>query len=132
MNSALAVVSVEGIIMTLVNVIVIYMAVLSYRLPYGQVVLTYAGLTLLGAILTKLIAPKIQIGEQGRPIDARTVSRQALSLLGVGLLDLVVGIAGFIATIIIASYRFSFVEILGMIIAGSATGIVANGVLAVL
>lgn len=132
MNSALTIVSIEGIIMTIVNVIVVYMAVLSYRLPYGQVVLTYAGLTLLGAILAKLISPKIQISEQGRPLDARTVSRQAMSLLGVGLLDLVTGIAGFIAVIMIASYRFSFVEILGMIAAGSATGIVANGILGAL
>jgi hypothetical protein len=132
MNSALTVVSIEGILMTIVNVVVVYMAVLSYRLPYGQVVLTYAGLTLIGAILAKLINPTIQIGEQRRPLDARTVSRQAMSLLGVGLLDLVAGIAGFIAVIMIASYRFSFLEILGMIAAGSATGIVVNGVLGVL
>lgn len=132
MNSALTVVSIEGILMTIVNVVVVYMAVLSYHLPYGQVVLTYAGLTLIGAILAKLINPTIQIGEQRRPLDARTVSRQAMSLLGVGLLDLVAGIAGFIAVIMIASYRFSFLEILGMIAAGSATGIVVNGVLGVL
>ena len=132
MNPALAIVSIEGIVMTLVNVIVIYMVVLKYGSPYSTVVATYAGLTLLGAILTKLIAPKIQIGEQNRPIDARTVSRQVLSLLGVGFLDPLVGIAGFIAVLIIASYRFSAVQILGIIAAGMATGIVSNGIMAVL
>ena len=129
MNPALALVSIEGIVMTLVNVIVMYIVVLQYGSPYATVVMAYAGLTLLGAILTKLIAPKIQIGEQNRPIDARTVSRQVLSLLGVGFLDLLVGIAGFIAVLTIASYRFSAVQILGMIAAGMAAGVVANGII---
>lgn len=115
--------------MTLVNVIVMYVVVLQYGSPYATVVMTYAGLTLLGAILSKLISPKIHIGEQSRPVDARTVSRQVLSLLGVGFLDLLVGIAGFIAVLTIASYRFSTVQILGMIATGMATGVVANGVI---
>ena len=118
--------------MEVVRVVVMYTVILSYRLPFSQVVLTYAGLALLSAVLVKLISPKIQIGEQTHSMDARTVSRQALSILSTAMLDLLFGIVAFIAILVIASYRFSFVEILGMLVAGWATGIVANGVLAIL
>jgi hypothetical protein len=132
MESAMTIVSIEGIIMEVVRVVVMYTVILSYRLPFSQVVLTYAGLALLSAVLVKLISPKIQIGEQTHSMDARTVSRQALSILSTAMLDLLFGIVAFIAILVIASYRFSFVEILGMLVAGWATGIVANGVLAIL
>ena len=128
----MTIVSIEGIIMEVVRVVVMYTVILSYRLPFSQVVLTYAGLALLSAVLVKLISPKIQIGEQTHSMDARTVSRQALSILSTAMLDLLFGIVAFIAILVIASYRFSFVEILGMLVAGWATGIVANGVLAIL
>jgi hypothetical protein len=129
--SAFVTISVEGIVMQLVSLIVMYMVILQYALPYGQVVLTYAALSLLGAIVAKLVIPTLQISEQNRPMNARVVARQALSLVGAGFVDLVIGIAGFIALLVIASYRFSAVQILGMIAAGMAAGIVSNGVMAV-
>lgn len=132
MESALTIITFEGILMEIVRVVVMYMVILTYRLPFSQVVLVYAGLALLGAVLVKLISPKIQIGEHTRSVDARAVSRQALSVLSTAMLDLILGIVSFIAILVIASYRFSFVEILGMVAAGAATGIVSSGILAVL
>ena len=131
-TSAFVTISVEGIVMQLVSLIVMYMVILQYALPYGQVVLTYAALSLFSAIVAKLVIPTLQMSEQNRPMNARVVARQALSLVGAGFVDLVIGIAGFIALLVIASYRFSAVQILGMIAAGMAAGIVSNGVMAVL
>jgi hypothetical protein len=129
MESAITALSIEGILSAIVYVVVMYLVILKYALPYNQVVLTYVGLTLLSAILAKLLLPTLQIGEAKRPVDVRTVSRQALSLLSAGLIDLVVGIASFIAILVLASYRFTALQIFGIVAAGWATGIVSNTVL---
>lgn len=132
MESGLTIVTIESIILAVVNVVVMYTVILQHRLPYSQVVLSYAGLMAAGAILMKILSPKVMYNETKRPIDVRAVSHQVVSALGVGLLDLLMGVGAFIAVIIIASYRFSMIEILGMIAAGSASSIVARGVLGAL
>lgn len=127
--SAISALAIESLLSAVVHVVVMYLVVLRFGLPYSQVVLTYAGLTLLSAILAKVLLPTLHIDEAHKPVDARTVSRQVLSLFGVGMLDLLVGIASFIAILVIASYRFTAFEIFGIVAAGWVTGIVSNSVL---
>ena len=101
---------IEALILPIVSVIVFYMVVLQYRLPFSQVALTLVVISILTAIVTRLLTPNPH-----KPVTRQEVVQSLPSLMGLGLLDIVFGIGATILKIIIASYRFNAVEITSLI-----------------
>lgn len=96
---------------------VMYLVILTYRLPYAQVLLAYVVLKLLEAIYTNVIRHRIIAG------DNRPMPGYGMAL---GITDIVLLFAAFIGVPIIASYRFSALQVGGVFATGFAAGTVAN------
>jgi hypothetical protein len=111
----------EALLIPIVSVIVFYMVVLQYRLPFSQVALTLVVIALLTAIITRLVTPNPH-----KPVSRQDVVQTLPSLLGLGLLDIVFGLGATILKIIIASYRFNAIEIASLIGISWVSGTVGN------
>lgn len=99
---------------------VMYSVILKYRLPYAQVLLAYVVLKLLEAIYVNVIRHRIIAGDN-RPMPSYGMA--------FGIMDIVLLFAAFIGVPIIASYRFSALQVGGVLATGLATGTVANAVI---
>jgi hypothetical protein len=112
---------VEALLIPIVSVIVFYMVVLQYRLPFSQVALTLVVIALLTAVITRLVTPNPHA-----PVTRQDVAQSLPSLLGLGLLDIVFGLGASIVQIVIASYRFNAIEITSLIAVSWVSGTVGN------
>jgi hypothetical protein len=111
----------EALIIPIVSVIVFYLVVLQYRLPFSQVALTLVVIALLTAILTRLLTPNPH-----KPVTRQDVVQSLPSMLGLGLLDIVFGIGAAVAQIVIASYRFNAIEITSLLAISWVSGAVGK------
>jgi hypothetical protein len=118
---------VESLLIPIVSVIVFYMVVLQYRLPFSMVALTLVVIALLTAIVTRLVTPNPHA-----PVTRQDVAQSLPSMLGLGLLDIVFGLGATIAKIVIASYRFNVMEIISLIAISWVSGTVGNLLMKVL
>lgn len=97
--------------------VVMYMVILTYRLPYVQVLLVYVVLKLLEALYANVIRHRIIAGDN-RPMPSYGMA--------FGVTDMVLAFAAFIGVPIMAAYRFSALEAAGVLVTGFAAGTVAN------
>jgi hypothetical protein len=112
---------VEALLIPIVSVIVFYMVVLQYRLPFSQVALTLVVIALLTAVITRLVTPNPHT-----PVTRQDVVQSLPSLLGLGILDIIFGLGATIVKIVIASYRFNAIEITSLIAVSWVSGTVGN------
>lgn len=112
---------VEGLLIPLVSVIVFYMVVLQYRLPFSQVALTLVVIAVATAIITRLVTPN-----PNKTITRQELVQAAPTLLGLGFLDLLFGFLATILQIVIAAYRFNAIEIVSLIAISWVSGVVGN------
>jgi hypothetical protein len=117
----------EPIVVQIVSVIVFYMVVLQYRLPFSQVALTVALVSVLSAIVARLMIPN-----PNKVITQRQALQSLSSVLAMGFADIVVGLIATIATIYIALYRFGGMEIVSLLVISWLSSFVSNIVLKVL
>jgi hypothetical protein len=99
---------------------VMYMVILQYRLPYLLVLLAYIVVRILGAIYNNIIRHRIIAGDN-RPMPAYG--------LVFGIIDIVLLFAALIGVPVMASYRFSALEVGGVFVTGLATSMISNKVL---
>ena len=99
---------------------VMYMVILQYRLPYLLVLLAYIVVRILGAIYNNVIRHRIIAGDN-RPMPAYG--------LVFGIIDIVLLFAALIGVPVMASYRFSALEVGGVFVTGLATSMISNKVL---
>ena len=99
---------------------VMYMVILQYRLSYLLVLLAYIVVRILGAIYNNVIRHRIIAGDN-RPMPAYG--------LVFGIIDIVLLFAALIGVPVMASYRFSALEVGGVFVTGLATSMISNKVL---
>ena len=99
---------------------VMYMVILQYRLPYLLVLLAYIVVRILGAIYNNVIRHRIIAGDN-RPMPAYG--------LMFGIMDIVLLFAALIGVPIMASYRFSTLQVGGVLVTGIAAGVASNAVI---
>ena len=104
----------------LVALYVMYLAIFTYRLPYLQVVLAYAVLTVLFRIYDDVIRHRI-IGGDNRPAPAYGMV--------IGGLDILILFSSFVAVGIMSSYRFSVLESVGVLAGSLVTASVSDAVI---
>ena len=117
----------EPLIVQIISVIVFYMVVLQYRLPFSQVAMTVAIVSVLSAIVARLMIPN-----PNKVITQRQAIQSLPSVIGMGLADIVVGLIATIATIYIALYRFGGMEVVALLVISWLSTFVSNIVLKVL
>jgi hypothetical protein len=118
---------IEGLLIPIVSVIVFYMVVLQYRLPFSQVALTLVVIAVGTAIVTRLVTPNPH-----KPVTRQDVVQSLPSLVGLGLTDLVFGLIASILQIVIAAYRFNGIEIVSLIAISWVSSVVGNMLMKVL
>jgi hypothetical protein len=99
---------------------VMYMVILQYRLPYMHVLLAYVALKFIAAIYNNVIRHRIIAGDN-RPMPAYG--------LMFGIMDIVLLFAALIGVPIMASYRFSTLQVGGVLVTGIAAGVASNAVI---
>lgn len=118
---------IESILVPIVSLLVFFMAVLQYRLPFSQVALVVALTAVFAAIATRLVMPS-----PNKLVTQRQVMQNLSSLIGVGIVDLVVNLIATVAMIYIATYRFGGVEIISLLVISWLSSFVSNILLKVL
>ncbi len=103
----------------LVALYVMYLAIFTYRLPDLQVVLAYAALTVLLRLYDDVIRHRI-IGGDNRPMPGYG--------LALGIMDMLILFGSFVGVGILASYRFSVLESIGVLVGSVVTGSVTDAV----
>jgi hypothetical protein len=103
----------------LVALYVMYLAIFTYRLPYLQVVLAYAALTVLLRIYDDVIRHRI-IGGDNRPMPGYGMA--------LGIMDMLILFGSFVGVGIMSSYRFSVLESVGVLVGSVVTGSVTDAV----
>jgi hypothetical protein len=117
----------EPLVVQIISVIVFYMVVLQYRLPFSQVALTVALVSVLSSIIARLVAPN-----PNKAVTQRQVMQNLGSIVGIGIADIVIAIIATIAMIAIATYRFGGLEIVALLVISWLSSFVSNILLKVL
>lgn len=100
--------------------VVMYMVILKYRLPYAQVLLAYVVLKVIEKIYQNVIRHRIITGDNS-PLTSTGMT--------LGLMDILLTFIAFIGVPIIAAYRFSALQVAGVFATGFATGSIADAVI---
>ena len=105
-----------GITRDIATLVVMYMVILKFRLPYVQVLLAYAAVKMITRFYDDVVQHRIIAGD-----------RRPTLLYGLifGMVALLFSVASFIGVPFIATYRFSFFEAVGVLI----TGLIATNVM---
>lgn len=100
--------------------VVMYIVILKYRLPYAQVLLAYVILKIIEAIYRNVIRHRIITGDNS-PLTSTGMT--------LGVMDLLLLFISFIGVPIIAAYRFSALQVAGVFATGYASGSIADAVI---
>lgn len=117
----------ESIIVPIISLLVFFMAVLQYRLPFSQVALVVALTAVFAAIAARLVMPN-----PNKLVTQRQVMQNLGSLIGIGMFEIVINLIATIAMIYIATYRFGGVEIISLLVISWLSTFVSNILLKVL
>lgn len=105
--------------------IVMYMVIVQYRLPYIQVLIAYIAVKFVAAFYNNVIRHRL-IGDGKSSDKGGLLPSYGLTL---GIMDMALAFAAFIGVPIIASYRFSALEVGGVLVTGFAAGMASTAVI---
>ena len=117
----------ESILVPIISLLVFFMAVLQYRLPFSQVALVVALTAVFAAIAARLVMPN-----PNKLVSQRQVMQNLGSLIGIGIFDIIINLIATIAMIYIATYRFGGMEIISLLVISWLSSFVSNILLKVL
>ena len=117
----------ESILVPIISLLVFFMAVLQYRLPFSQVALVVALTAVFAAIAARLVMPN-----PNKLVSQRQVMQNLGSPIGIGIFDIIINLIATIAMIYIATYRFGGMEIISLLVISWLSSFVSNILLKVL